>query len=123
MDWFKIRKGAFKALLSYPVYLISMDSIYMLALSISHVRIFVTPWTLLHQIPLSMAFSRQEYWSELPFTSPGDLPDQGMEPGSSALQADSLLIDTSLRVIICSYKNLFKIFSYIKTLFMNYYLK
>ena len=40
--------------------------------------------------PLSMEFFRQEYWSELPFPSPGDLPDPGMEPGSPALQADSL---------------------------------
>ena len=42
------------------------------------------------QIPLSMGFSRQEYWSGLPFPSPGDLPDPGIEPGSPALQADSL---------------------------------
>ena len=42
------------------------------------------------QAPLSMKFSRQEYWSGLPFPSPGDLPDPGMEPGSPALQADSL---------------------------------
>ena len=48
------------------------------------------PWTIGHQAPLSMEFSRQEYWSGLPFTSPGDLPDPGMEPGSPALQMDSL---------------------------------
>ena len=42
------------------------------------------------QAPLFMGFSRQEYWSGLPFPSPGDLPDPGMEPGSPALQADSL---------------------------------
>ena len=41
--------------------------------------------------PLSMGFSRQEYWSGLPFPSPGDLPDPGIEPGSPVLQADSLL--------------------------------
>ena len=45
------------------------------------------------QAPLSMEFSRQEYWSELPFPSPGDLPDPGIEPGSPALQADSLLTE------------------------------
>ena len=50
----------------------------------------VTPWTVAHQAPLSMGFSRQEYWSGLPFPSPGDLPDPGIEPGSPALQADSL---------------------------------
>ena len=43
-----------------------------------------------HQAPLSMEFSRQEYWSEQPFPSPGDLPDPGIKPGSSALQMDSL---------------------------------
>ena len=50
----------------------------------------MTPWTVAHQVPLSMGFPRQEYWSGLPFPSPGDLPDPGIEPGSSALQADSL---------------------------------
>ena len=58
--------------------------------SLSYVRVFVTPWTVVRQTPLSMEFSRQEYWSELPFPSPGDLPDQGFEPGSPVLQADSL---------------------------------
>ena len=50
----------------------------------------VTPWIGVHQAPLSMGLSRQEYWSELPFPSPGDLPDPGVEPRSSVLQADSL---------------------------------
>ena len=50
----------------------------------------VTPWTVACQAPLSMGFSRQEYWSWLPFPSPGDLPDPGIEPGSPALQVDSL---------------------------------
>ena len=49
-----------------------------------------TPWTVAHQAPLSMGFSRQEYWSGLPFPSPGDLPNSGVEPRSSALQVDSL---------------------------------
>ena len=57
---------------------------------LSRVRLFATPWTVACQSPLSMKFSRQEYWSGLPFPSPGDLPDPGMEPGSPALQADSL---------------------------------
>ena len=56
----------------------------------SRVRLFETPWTIAGQAPLSMEFSRQEYWSGLPFPSPGDLPDPGIEPRSSALQADSL---------------------------------
>ena len=48
------------------------------------------PWTVARQAPLSMGFLRQEYWSGLPFPSPGDLPDPGIEPGSPELQADSL---------------------------------
>ena len=50
----------------------------------------MTPWTVVHETHLSMEFSRQEYWSGLLFPSPGDLPDSGIEPESSALQADSL---------------------------------
>ena len=50
----------------------------------------VTSWTIAHQAPLSMGFSRQESWSGFPFPSPGDLPDPGIKPGSPALQADSL---------------------------------
>jgi len=49
-----------------------------------------TLWTVTHQVPLFMEFSRQVYWSGLPFPSPGDLPDSGIESGSPALQADSL---------------------------------
>ena len=48
----------------------------------------LTPWAVACQAPLSMGFSRQEYWSGLPFPSPGDLPDPGIEPGPPALQAD-----------------------------------
>ena len=48
------------------------------------------PWTVAHQAPLSMGFSRQEYWSGLPFPSPGDLPDTGIKPRSPTLQADDL---------------------------------
>ena len=51
----------------------------------------MTPWTVACQTPLSIGFSRQEYWSGLPFPSPGDLPNLGIEPKSRALQADSLL--------------------------------
>ena len=56
----------------------------------SHVWLFETPWTVAHQAPLSMEFSRKEYWSGLPFPSPGDLPKSGIEPTSSALQMVSL---------------------------------
>ena len=54
----------------------------------------VTPLTVARQAPQSMKFSRQEYWNGLPFPSPGDLPDPGIEPRSPALQADSLSLDT-----------------------------
>ena len=56
----------------------------------SHVWLFATLWTVASQAPPSMGFSRQEYWSGLPFPSPGDLPNPRIEPGSPALQADSL---------------------------------
>ena len=56
----------------------------------SCVQLFVTSWTVAHQAPLSMGFSRQEYWSRLPFPSPRDLLDPGIEPRSPSLQADSL---------------------------------
>ena len=51
---------------------------------------FVAPWSVDHQVSLSMGFSRQKYWSGLPFPSPGDLPKPGIEPRSPALQEDSL---------------------------------
>ena len=52
---------------------------------LSHVRLFATPCTIAHQAPLSMTFPRQEYWIELPFPSPGDLPDPGIKPESGGL--------------------------------------
>ena len=58
---------------------------------LSRVLPFVTPWTVAHQAPLSMGFSKQDYWSGLPFFSPENLLDPGMEPRSLALQVDSLL--------------------------------
>ena len=58
--------------------------------SLSHVQLFATPWTVAYQAPRSMEFSRQEYWSGLPFPSSGDLPDPRIEPASPVLQANSL---------------------------------
>ena len=52
---------------------------------LSHVQLFATPWTVAHQAPLSMGFSRQEYWSGFPFPSPEDLSDPGIDPLSPAL--------------------------------------
>ena len=60
------------------------------ACMLSRVWLFATLWTVARQAPLSIGFSRQEYWSGLPFPSPGDLPDPGIEPRSPALQANSL---------------------------------
>ena len=58
--------------------------------SLSRVQLFQIPWTVAHQAPLSMGFSRQAYWSGLPFPSPGDLSNPGIEPQSPTLQADAL---------------------------------
>ena len=69
--------------------------------SLSHVRLFATPWSVAHQAPLSMGFSRQEYWSGLPFPSTGDLPDPGIEPGSPALQTDALPSEPPGKPILC----------------------
>ena len=60
------------------------------ALSLSRVQLFGTPWTVSHQAPLSLGFSRQEYCSGSPIPSAGELPDPGVNLGSSALQVDSL---------------------------------
>ena len=61
--------------------------------SFSHVWLFVTPWTVAHQASPSMGFSRQEYWSGLPFPPTGNLPEPGIELASPALQVDSLLAE------------------------------
>ena len=67
---------------------------YFVCQSLSHVRFFATLWTVAHQVPLSVGFSRQEHWSGLPFPSPGDLPHPGIRPRSSVLQVDFLLFET-----------------------------
>jgi len=61
--------------------------VYVCAQSLSHVRLFVTSWTVARQTPLSMRFSRREYWSGLPFPLPGDLPDLGVESASLSSSA------------------------------------
>ena len=57
---------------------------------LGRVQLFATPWTVAYQAPPSMGFSRQEYWSGVPFPSPGDLSDPGIEPKSPSFQADAL---------------------------------
>ena len=59
----------------------------------SCVQFFMTPWNVAHQAPLSMGFPRQEYWSGLPFPSPRDLPNQGIEPASLALAGRFFITD------------------------------
>ena len=77
--------------------------------SLSCVRLLATPWTVAYQAPLSLGFSRQEYWSGLPFPSPGDLPDPGIEPWSPALQADAFTtratreVNNLFIILICDY--------------------
>ena len=68
---------------------VSALNFIMFYMKVTQLRLTVTPWTVAHQAPLSMEFSRQEYCSGLPFPSLRDLPDSEVEPGSPALQADS----------------------------------
>ena len=60
--------------------------------SLSHVRLFATPWSVAYQAPLSMGFPRQEYWSGLPFPPPGDLPHAGTEPQVSCIAGGSFIV-------------------------------
>ena len=71
--------------------------------SLSRVRLFVTPWTVAYQAPQSVEFSMQEYWSGLPFPSPGDLPDPGAEPRSPTLQETALPFEPPGKPIINFY--------------------
>ena len=85
MDWFQIGKGVSQGCILSPCLL----NLYAVWCWWSCPTI-ATPWTVAWQAPLSMGFSRQDYWSGLPFPSPGDLPYPGIEPRSPALQADAL---------------------------------
>ena len=69
------------------------------------------PWTITCQAPLSMRFSRQEYWSGLPFPSPGDLPDAGIEPKSPALQEDSLSTELQGKPDLVNYLEVYLLIS------------
>ena len=74
---------------STPIQLFLSCTMYVLS-HFSHIQLFATLWTVALQAPLSMRFSRQEYWNGLPFPSPGDLPDPGIKPRSPTLEADAL---------------------------------
>ena len=67
---------------------------------LSRVRLFVTPWTVAYQVPPSMGFSRQEYWSGMPLLSPGDLTDPGIKPRSPTLEADALTSELQGKPVI-----------------------
>ena len=77
---------------------------------LSRVRLFATPWIVAYQASLSMGFSRQEYWSGLPFPSPGDLPNPGIESSSPAFQADAITSEppgkpyNTLKIYLCCQK-------------------
>ena len=69
----------------------------------SSVQLFATQWTIAHQALLSMGFSRQEYWSELPFPFPGDLPDPGTEPRSPVLAGRFFTTEPPGKPVLSSY--------------------
>ncbi|CAI9157714.1 unnamed protein product [Rangifer tarandus platyrhynchus] len=77
-------------------------------LVLSHVHIFGTPCTITHQAPLSMGFPQQEYWAGLPFPSPADLPDSGIELSSPALQVDSLPLSQGKAHKLIAYKQILR---------------
>ena len=82
--------------------------------SLNRVQFFPTPWTITHQTPQSMEFSRQEYWSGMPFLPPGDLPDPGIEPQSPVLQADTLPSEPPGKCAIALCHTLVKMYIIIK---------
>ena len=91
-SWLLCAFSLYNLLTSCTYHFVSPSSLVKVKVkSLSCVRLFATPWTVAYQVPPSMGFSRQEYWSGLPFPSPGKLPDPGIEPGSPALQANALL--------------------------------
>ena len=90
MDWYPIYYS--QGLCSFAITYASPSpsTNVCVSLSVTSNSLRPTLWTVVCHAPLSMAFSKQEYWSGLPFPSPGDLPNSGIEPRSPALQADSL---------------------------------
>ena len=92
-DWFQIGKGVHQSCILSPCLLNLRAESFSLSLVTKSCSTLATPWTVICQAPLSIGFSRQEYWSGLPFSSPGDLLDPGIKPWSPALQTHSLLIE------------------------------
>ena len=91
MDLGKAHSRSVNSTSSFLVILLHILSFLQVNLCVSQFFSRAIPWTMARQAPLSMIFSRQEYWTRLPFPSPGDLPNTGIKLGSPALQADSLL--------------------------------
>ena len=95
-NWAPPKRGGALSALQFPVFTSlpvstsQNQSSWRGVLGVAGVRLFATLWTLAHQAPLSVEFSRQEYWSGLPFPSPGNLPNPGVEPRSPELQAEPL---------------------------------
>ena len=83
--------------------------IVVVVVGLSRVRLFVIIWTVARQAPLSMGFSRQEYWSGLPVPSPGDLPDPGIEPESPALAGGFFTISATWEAQLDQVKGLYYI--------------
>ena len=89
----------------------SLPSLKVKVKLLSRVGLFATPWTIAYQVPPSMGFPRQEYWSGLPFPS-GDLPNPEIEPGSPALQADAVTSEPPGKPSSVFYQGEKKIFSF-----------
>ena len=109
---------------------IYIEALFQMCVCVSHSVVsdsFVTPRTVAHQASLSIGFSRQEYWSGLPFPSPGDLSGPGIKNGSAALQADSLPsgppgkpipLQAKVKQLPLSLPDTFRIWKLLNTLFM-----
>ena len=87
--------------------------------SLNCVRLFVTPWTVVSQASLSMGFSKRGYWSGVPLPSPGDLSNPGIEPGSSALQAEALPSEPPRKPIGINLCFLFSSYVYHRRIYLN----
>ena len=91
-------------------------------LKVKSVRLFVTPWTVACQAPLSMEFSKQEYWSGLPFPSSGDLHNSEIKPGSPALQAGCSPFELLLNPLSISTEQIAITLFFSSCLYMEFYI-
>ena len=93
-----------------------------ISVKIAIVQLFDTSWTVAHQAPLSMGFSRQEYWSGLPFPSPGDLPDPGVEPMLPALAGRFLPLSRQGSPVVTAHMelNVYAMYKEINTVYLKF---